>query len=153
MKTFVLVLSLLTATLSHGLVQAAGSLSAQDWADIQQLYARYNIAIDTGDAEGWAATFVPQGIFNTYSGHDALVGFVKMWREKLNGASRKHWNNNLQLSGDGKQASGSVYLMLLDTSTKPASIIFTGAYTDTLVKTREGWRFTKRVTTADTPSS
>jgi hypothetical protein len=152
MKRLVLVLSILTATLSAGWVQAAATLSAQDLADIQQLYARYNLAIDTGDAEGWAATFVPQGVFNTYTGHDALVGFVKMWREKLNGAARKHWNNNLQLSGDGKQASGSVYLMLLDTSTKPASIIFTGVYSDTLLKTRDGWRFTKRVTSADPAS-
>ena len=33
---------------------AVGVLSAQDNVEIQQLYARYNIAIDTGDAEGYA---------------------------------------------------------------------------------------------------
>ena len=132
-----------------GTCAAASPLSAQDYFEIQQLYARYNIAIDNGDAEGWAATFTPDGAFNTMVGHDALVGFVKMWREKLNGATRKHWNNNLQVTGDSKEASAFVYLMLVDYSTKPATILTTGTYTDSLIKTKDGWRFTKRITKAD----
>jgi hypothetical protein len=128
---------------------AASGLSALDYFEIQQLYARYNIAIDSGDAEAWAATFTPDGVFNTFAGHDALVGFVKMWREKLGGATRKHWNNNLRIEGDAKQASGYVYLMLVDIGTKPASIITTATYTDSLVKTKDGWRFTKRTTKGD----
>src|ERR1700737_2019392 len=98
---------------------AATGLSAQDTIDIQQLYARYNIAIDSCDAQGWAATFTPDGVFNAISGHDALAEFVKTWREKMNGASRRHWNNNLQLTGNSKEASGFVFLMLVDISTKP----------------------------------
>jgi hypothetical protein len=128
---------------------ATPPLSAQDNFEIQQLYARYNNAIDSGDAEGWAATFTPDGVFNTFSGHDALVGFVKMWREKLGGATRKHWNTNLQISGDSKEATASVYLMLVDFGTKPASILTTGMYSDSLIKTKDGWRFTKRTTKGD----
>jgi hypothetical protein len=131
--------------------EAAGGLSAQDYFEIQQLYANYNIAIDNGDAEAWANTFTPDGVFNTFVGHDALVGFVKMWREKLNGATRKHWNNNLQVTGNGKEASAFVYLVLVDFSTKPPSILTTGTYTDSLVKTKDGWRFTKRTTKGDAP--
>jgi SnoaL-like domain len=79
------------------------------------------------------------------------VGFVKMWREKLNGATRKHWNNNLQVTGNAKEASAFVYLVLVDFSTKPPSILTTGTYTDSLVKTKDGWRFTKRTTKGDAP--
>jgi hypothetical protein len=132
-----------------GACAAASGLSAQDYFEIQQLYARYNIAIDGGDAEGWAATFTPDGVFNTSVGHDALVNFVKTWREKLNGATRKHWNNNLQITGNSQEASGYVYLMLVDISTKPVSILATATYTDSLVKTKDGWRFTKRTTKGD----
>lgn len=128
---------------------APAPLSAQDNFEIQQLYARYNNAIDSGDAEGWAATFTPDGVFNTFSGHDALVGFVKMWREKLGGATRKHWNTNLQINGDSKEATASVYLMLVDFGTKPASILTTGMYSDSLIKTKDGWRFTRRITKGD----
>ena len=134
-----------------GEAAAADKLTAQDNFEIQQLYARYNIAIDSGDAEGYAATFTPDGVFNNMVGHDALVGFAKMWREKLNGAMRKHWNNNLQISGSSRQANGFVYLMLVDISTKPASILATLSYTDTLVKTKAGWRFSKRTTKNDAP--
>ena len=38
---------------------AAGSLTAQDYFEIQQLYAKYNIAIDSGDAEGYACDLYP----------------------------------------------------------------------------------------------
>lgn len=132
-----------------GACGAAGELSAQDTIDIQQLYARYNIAIDSGDAQGWAATFTPDGVFNAISGHAALAEFVNTWREKLNGASRRHWNNNLRLTGNSKEASGFVFLMLIDVSTKPISIVGTATYTDSLVKTKDGWRFRKRTTMSD----
>jgi uncharacterized protein (TIGR02246 family) len=145
----ILLSALAAGIMFAGTCSAASGLSAQDYFEIQQLYARYNIAIDNGDAEGWAATFTPDGVFNTFSGHDALVGFIKTWREKLNGATRKHWNNNLQITGTSKEASASVYLILVDFSTKPPSILTTATYTDSLVKTKDGWRFTKRTTKGD----
>jgi SnoaL-like domain len=146
----VLIAFFAAASLFAGASWAAGALTAQDNFEIQQLYARYNNAIDSGDAEGWAATFTPDGVFNSMSGHDALVNFVKTWREKLGGATRKHWNNNLEITGDSKQATATVYLMLLDYGTKPVSIVGTGTYSDSLVKTKDGWRFTKRTTKGDT---
>lgn len=38
--------------------QRNAKLTADDYIEIQQLYARYNNAIDSGDAEGYAATFI-----------------------------------------------------------------------------------------------
>jgi hypothetical protein len=137
----------------NGAHAATMTLSSQDYQEIQQLYARYNVAIDTGDAEAYAATFTPEGVFNNFTGHDALVGFVKTWRERLSGANRRHWNTNLLITGDGKNATGSVYLMLLDISTKPVSIAAVATYSDTLVKTANGWRFVKRTTQADNPTA
>jgi hypothetical protein len=146
-----LLLSVLAAGIMFaGTCAAAGELSAQDFFEIQQLYARYNNAIDSGDGDAWAATFTQDGVFNTFVGHDALVNFVKTWREKLGGATRKHWNNNLQITGNSKEANGAVYLMLVDFSTKPPSIVGTASYTDSLIKTKDGWRFTKRTTKGDT---
>ena len=65
------------------------ALSTQDDIDIQQLYALYAVLIDTGDADGWANTFTPDGVFNNSSqGHDPLVQFVHDWRDKRRGARR-----------------------------------------------------------------
>lgn len=127
----------------------AAGLTTQDYIDIEQLYAQYNHAIDAGDAEAWAGTFTPDGSFNKFVGHDALVGFIQQWREKMNGASRRHWNTNLRIVPSPDGANGSVFLMLVDVSTRPPSIIMTGSYTDTLVKTASGWRFKTRQTKND----
>jgi hypothetical protein len=125
----------------------ADGLSTQDYIDIEQLYATYNHAIDSGDGEAWAATFTADGTFNQFTGHDQLVGFIKQWREGMNGGNRRHWNTNLRIVPSSDGASASVFLMLVDVSTK--SIVATGMYNDTLVKTAGGWRFKTRQTKMD----
>ena len=147
----VLALGILSGTWAAGQQAPAGSLSTQDYIDIQQLYARYNEAIDSGDGEAYATTFTPDGIFNTYKGHDALVGFIQQWKEKMNGANRRHWNTNLVITPTAEGASGSVYLMLLDVGVRPPAIVSTAKYTDALVKTADGWRFKQRATRGDAP--
>ena len=135
-----------------GSASNAADLTTQDYIDIEQLYATYNHAIDSGDGEAWAATFTPDGTFNTrFAGKDALVGFVKLWREKMNGANRRHWNSNLRITPSAEGANGTVMLMLLDVGTKPTSIASTGQYTDVLVKTPNGWRFKTRQVKGDAP--
>ena len=129
----------------------AAPLTTQDYQDIQQLYSTYNATIDAGDGEGWAATFTADGQFMSFNGKDALVGFVKAWHEKMGGATRRHWNSNLSIKGTADGATGSVYLMLVDVSGK--TIYATGIYTDTLVKTADGWRFKKRALKQDTPAA
>lgn len=139
--------------LSSSSALAANRLIPQDVAEIEQLYARYNFAIDTGDAAGWADTFTADGVFNkAFTGREALMGFIKLWREKLNGANRRHWNSNLNLSATDTGAHGGVYLMLLDVGAKPTAIASTRTYSDELVRTKDGWRFKTRAVIPDAPS-
>lgn len=125
----------------------AADLTAQDYAEIEQLYAQYNLTLDGNDGEGWAATFTPDGSFMSYTGRDGLLSFAKAWHERMGGNTRRHWNSNLRITGDGTKAEGTVYLMLVDVATK--AITGTGTYKDALVKTPQGWRFTRRVVTLD----
>ena len=125
----------------------AAGLSTQDYIDIEQLYATYNHAIDSGDAQGWAGTFTPDGTFNKFAGHEQLVGFIQQWKEKMNGANRRHWNTNLSIRPSTDGASATVMLMLVDVTTK--GIVATGMYNDTLVRTANGWRFKSRATKMD----
>jgi hypothetical protein len=131
-------------------VASAEGLTTQDYIDIEQLYATYNHAIDSGDGEAWAATFTPDGTFNKFTGHDQLVGFIQAWKEKMNGGARRHWNTNLRIAPSKDGASASVFLMLVDVNTR--GIVATGMYDDTLVKTANGWRFRTRQTKMDTPA-
>ena len=155
MNTFARLFTRATAIVAFAVAGSAANaadLTTQDYVEIEQLYATYNHAIDSGDAEAWAATFTSDGSFNTrFTGKEGLMGFIKLWREKMNGANRRHWNSNLRITPSAEGANGTVMLMLLDVSTKPPSIASTGMYTDVLVKTPNGWRFKNRVVKGDAP--
>jgi hypothetical protein len=135
------------ATLVHA-QKAGGTLTAQDLVDIQQLYAKYNWTLDAGDAEGYASTFTPDGVFNNNVGHDAIVKFAETFHGGM-GARVRHWNTNLLILPTPEGAHGQVYLVLVDFSTKPATIVTSASYSDDLVKTAQGWRFKKRATKGD----
>ncbi|HLG97078.1 MAG TPA: nuclear transport factor 2 family protein [Bryobacteraceae bacterium] len=153
-RTIVATLAAMTLLTTLSFAQQRGSkLTADDYIEIQQLYARYNNAIDSGDAEGYAATFVPDGVFNTFTGHDALVGFIHAWRDRMGGANRRHWNTNLTITPAADGASGSVYLLLVDVGQRPPVIQAAAKYEDQLVKTSDGWRFKKRVTHNEGPAA
>ena len=129
-----------------------GRLGVEDRLEIQELYARYALTIDTGDAEGWANTFTPDGVFNNSSrGREALVQFVHDWRANRSGANRRHWYSNLILTPASGGVRGSVYMMLLDVGTRPPAPVNSYLYDDLLVKTQNGWRFQSRVLKSDLP--
>jgi actinorhodin biosynthesis protein ActVIA len=130
--------------------KSAKSLTAQDLVEIQQLYAKYNWTLDSGDAEGYASTFTPDGVFNNNVGKDAIVKFANGFHTGM-GNHVKHWNTNLMITPSAEGASGQVYLVLVDFATKPPSIVTSATYSDELVKTAQGWRFKKRATKGDTP--
>ena len=148
-----LVTAIILTSSGLGLAQLRGAktaLTTQDYVEIQQLYARYVMTIDSGDAEAWANTFTPDGVFNNNSrGHAALVQFVHDWREKRNGGDRRHWNSNLMITPTEDGAAGAVYLLLLDISIKPPAPVTSAVYEDALVKTPQGWRFKTRVLHSD----
>jgi len=52
---------------------------------------------------------------------------------------------------DGGADSGSVYLMLINISVQPPAIAMAAKYSDQLVKTSDGWKFERRVTTSEGP--
>lgn len=145
-----LILSVIGAHVSFSYAQESKSRSftTQDYIDIQQLYARYNYIIDAGDVEGYVALFVPEGSFNKFVGHDGLRTFMK---NRVAG-NRRHWNTNLVITPTPEGARGAVYLMFVDVGLKPPAITGAGKYEDTLVKTSEGWRFSKRMSLPDGPA-
>jgi hypothetical protein len=140
-------LSVIVGGAAWSYAQSGGvaTLTAQDYADIQQLYGRYNWAIDAGDVEGYVALYTPDGSFNTFNGADGLRTFMKGTQR----GTRRHWNSNLVITPSPEGASGKVYLLLVDVGAKPPAISAAARYEDRLVKTAAGWRFKKRQTSPD----
>lgn len=128
-------------------------LTQEDELDILDLLARYNQAIDGGEAEAWADTFVPDGLFEsqrsgTHRGRDELVAFAQ-GRAELRGEIR-HWTNNPVISGEGDEATMRVYLLLIAVDGEPKPI-GTGIYEDTLRKVDGEWKFVHRKVSSDQP--
>lgn len=156
-RSSVLILGVVLAFISVSCVSAQqktakGSLTANDYVEIQQVYARYNTAIDTGDGEAWAATFTADGVFInapiTVTRHDAMDAFIRNRYENRNGAKLRHWNTNLVINATPDGATATVYLALMNIGS-PGTIASTGMYEDVLVKMPSGWRFKKRIVKFD----
>ncbi len=127
-------------------------LSLADRLDIQELLARYNHAIDSGDAAAWAATFTADGTFTsggrTHAGSEALRAFATDFAGRLPGS--RHWNDNLIIEGAGDEATARCYLQLLKTGGgEPATLVTTARYEDTLRRVAGAWRFASRTVVRD----
>lgn len=144
------VVTLVVSILLGGSMVSYGQerLTAEDYIEIQQLYTQYNYAIDAGDVEAYVALYVPDGSFNDFQGHDGLREFM----ENRDGATRRHWNTNLMITGTPEGAKGSVYLLLVDVGVRPPALSVAGQYEDTLVKTPQGWRFKSRRVRVEGPA-
>jgi actinorhodin biosynthesis protein ActVIA len=134
---------------------AAAKLTADDYIEIQQLYAGYAHALDRGEGERFAATFVLDGEFTGGRGpgrgseaRTPLKGKDALLQMGSRGGLR-HFNANLVITPTPEGAKGSVYLLLFNARNIPATIVETAIYDDTLVKTPQGWRFKSRIVWRD----
>ena len=149
------VLSLLLALASVGwglsqptVVQAAAFV-ADDYIEIQQLYARYAHAVDLdADGEVWADTFTPDGSYGDVVGREALIEYARMRRTRglLDGPNMRHWNSQLVITPTAEGADGTCFLLLVSVGNRqdPPQLLATMIYQDKLVKTENGWRFKQR---------
>ncbi len=126
------------------------ALPAPDIAEITQLYAAYNLAVDDGDGDGFARCFVADGALvsdgNPIEGRSALADFARGVPAGLPGI--RHMATNVSVTGDGDAAAGRCYLMLMAAGAQP-QVVMTGRYRDTLRRDDGAWRFVRRDFTAD----
>jgi SnoaL-like protein len=135
------------------------TLSAQDYIDIQQLYARYNHTFDlpadtTGEA--WAETFTADGIFKIRGGdegavigHKALAEFAGRFASGPGKGTIRHWDQSLMITPTAEGAKGTCYYFSVNPTTRPLTVSGAGVYYDDLVKTPQGWRFKVRTFKSD----
>ena len=162
----VLTVGLLVALASVGWVWAQGrsgsarTLTAQDYADIQQLYMRYSQGTDFGNAEMWLDVFTDDAIFHPGANNPNTkpeVGRAAMTKWRANNfANRKtpyhyrHWPGTFVITPtpDGN-ARGRVYWMAFNPTISPRTVTDSGVYEDVYVKTADGWRIKQRSAHSD----
>ena len=134
-----------------GQVQAE-PLTALDYVQIEQLYAHYAHYLDTADGEKFAALFTPDGVFITnkpgygnIKGRRALAAFAAKAGAPPPVVRAGHSPTTVMIAPAPGGATGSAYLMA-GTGADQGYV-----YTDTFVKTAEGWRFKTRDVRQNTP--
>ena len=148
-RSGVLALTVFVATSAAVSVDAQGSLTAQDRADIQDLTARYARALGSCAAEEYADLFAPEtgyfasNIRGEVVGRDRLMALVRSERHCTNPAPPA------ASSGAAPAAPRPVPTVSIEvTSTGPIGRADLGAkvgqYDDEYVKTAKGWRFKSR---------
>ena len=125
------------------------SLTLSDRLEMIELVSRYNHAVDNRNAETWADTFTPDGVFCMVGGPEvrgraALIKMVEDLPEPGPDPHR-HWTTNFVIEGDAQHAEMRVDLAVLSGT----SVLGTGRYVNELVRTDAGWRFTRRDYFAD----
>jgi hypothetical protein len=134
-----------------------GGLSAQDYVEIQNLYAGYNLASDAGDAEAYASCFTEHGVLEieplgvTIRGRTDLAMFKQRDREGRGGRYRRHWNGSLHLESiDVDTVRGRCYLQAFNGIPGQLPVLSDcGVYEDLLVRVDGVWKFARRRLTMD----
>ena len=128
-----------TSLVPQGMQADRTALSAMDYIEIQQLYARYAAALDFGDGAARATTFTADGAFYNLASHhkpEPVAAVVQRTTAHGNVGDR-HMINHLIITPTKTGANGFAYILKVDRQQK----VYTGFYNDTLVRTPDGWRF------------
>ena len=124
--------------------QTPTTLTTQDYIDIQQLYARYNMAHDSSDAKLLEAVFTPDGEFVSGGNRRSGRGMIAATAVKKERPQVRHMATSITIAPSPEGARGTSYVMLVNGQATPPAISGTGFYEDVIVKTSEGWRFKTR---------
>ena len=124
-------------------------LSGTDYEEIRELYARYNQGSDFRDAVLFLSAFAEDAIM-TREGRD-IVGMAALradrerrYRGETGDVGRRHVNGSFIIQPTKEGASSQAYYILLDVTTRPPTMIGSGYYEDTFVRTPLGWRIKHR---------
>lgn len=132
----------LAVSLGHAArAQSTARLSGDDYSEILQLYFKYPLALDNGDAEGYADLFTEDGAFGDRVGRAALLEFVRARKP----STVRHAPLTPMITVSSEGARGVVMNLFIDVGQDGPRITRVSQYTDTLVKTSRGWRFKTRI--------
>ena len=125
------------------------SITPEEYVEILNLYAAYNLASDEGDAERYAQCFLQNGEHHgTYDvyGRAALIEYKKVDKAQRGGQYRRHWNGSLHLEKvDAETVRGHCYLF--GYSGEPGKLPYmthAGVYRDVIKREDGRWKFAER---------
>ena len=131
----------------------SATLTAQDYAEIGQLYAQINHGGDFRDADLWLSAFTDDAVFTIavgpgqeFVGKEALTEWRHAsFRGQTGDSKVRHWDGPPRLTPTASGvAAGRSYYLVYDVSGKQPAITSSGYHDDVFVKTADGWRVKSR---------
>ena len=128
----------------------------QQWFDINELFVRYAMSLDHGDAEAVVRCFAEDAVLDspvlgTFEGHAGIRDFAsrtaRLLREE--GVQFRHVVSNLAVDVEGDTAHATCYLLDFRTRDGRTELLSPGEYACDLINADGHWLFTRRVVSMD----
>ena len=120
-------------------------LTPEDRLDIQELTARYAVAMDHGDSETWLNTWADWGVWEggigTYETKKNLGRLLTDLGDRIKG--KRHIMTNSVITAQEGGALQTCYMLVVEAAGEPR-VIATGVYEDLLQKVDGNWKFVRR---------
>tara|TARA_Y100001934_G_scaffold176513_1_gene209069 strand:- start:1681 stop:2217 length:537 start_codon:yes stop_codon:yes gene_type:complete len=137
---------------------APSKISLSDRKAIMDLISSYGHTWDNKDAKGWTGLFTEDAVWlyraggelkNTIHSRTARLNFANEKLEQFaeQGIQTRHLQSNTLLTrkADGSIHGETIFMVPWQTTGESAPrLIHTGVYRDTFVKTKQGWKFSRR---------
>lgn len=126
-----------------------------DKLEIQELLARYSICVDTGDADGFAAIFTEDGIWEwravglSFCGRRAIGEIARAVSTHVKGA--QHAISNPLIRIEGNKAKSICQLTCFLSRPEQIYSLMLGYYEDELVKVDDTWLISRRSVRVENP--
>ena len=132
-----------------------GTLTGQDYGEIENLYARYSQGSDFQNAELFLSAFSEDATIVRADG-SSIQGMAALraeraerYQDRTGDVGRRHRTASYLITPTADGAKGRAYYVLLDVTTRPSTVTFTGYYDDEFVRTQAGWRIKRRTINSD----
>jgi salicylate 5-hydroxylase small subunit len=144
-------------------------VDVQTWFGIQQLYADYASAVDSGDWDLWPEFFTEQGVYKLQPRENFERGFPLctlsltskgMLKDRVYGIQETLYHDPyyqrhvvgapiVRKVADGRIHAEANYAVFRTKYDKESTVFNVGRYIDTLVQTPEGLKFAERLCVYD----
>ena len=122
-----------------------GKITADDRAEIIELFARYAWAGDTGNVDEYVGLFTPDGLFDGVMGFfEGTSGLTRLVEGLVKGPRSfgiQHWVSNSVFEGDDQNCVVKSMCFAPRRIENEHSIVFVAYYVDTCTKVNGQWRF------------
>lgn len=133
---------------SSKIEQTSSTITIEDKIDIQELIAKYNIALDNKNIDDWTNTWTDDGVWSTpfgeAKGKTELKNMINQVTNEF-ASGKRHLSTNIIIQdAPNNMTTAKSYLIVTEAKKNP-EVVASGAYIDTLKKDANSkWKFVQR---------